>query len=91
MDFEWDEDKRQSNLRKHDLDFADAKHVYRGPTIESLDDRYKYDEERFIVTGFLDGELIVFVYTERGNSSRIISMRKADRYERQQFFQAVWG
>ena len=39
MQFLWDERKRQTNLRKHGLDFRDVPDVLEGDTITVLDDR----------------------------------------------------
>ncbi len=45
MKFEWDEAKRQTNLRKHGLDFADVWKVFRGPMLARLDRREDYGED----------------------------------------------
>ena len=50
------------------------------PTIEG--DRRDYGEDRFITVGFLDGAMVVMVWTSRGGAHRIISMRKANERER---------
>lgn len=87
MRFEWDEDKRQSNLRKHGLDFHDAADLFSGPRLAVLDTRFDYGEDRWIAIGFIAGRVIVLVYTEDDVNQivRIISMRKALNYERKQF------
>jgi uncharacterized DUF497 family protein len=36
MDFEWDEDKRQANIRKHGIDFVDVPAVFDGYTYEEI-------------------------------------------------------
>lgn len=36
MEFEWDEDKRQSNIRKHGIDFVDVPAVFDGYTYEEI-------------------------------------------------------
>lgn len=45
------------------------------------DNRFDYDERRFITVGIMKGRTIVVVHTERGESTRIISARKATTYE----------
>jgi len=40
MRFEWDEQKRQSNLLKHGFDFVDVEEVFKGFTVTILDDRF---------------------------------------------------
>jgi len=46
------------------------------------DTRTEYGEPRFVAIGPLDGDLCVVCYTPRGESIRIISLRKASRKER---------
>ena len=76
MPFEWDEDKRQRNLAKHGIDFAEAEAVFDGrPIVEALS---KYVEElRFLTTGVVNGRFYTVVWTRRGNSIRLISARRA--------------
>ncbi len=45
-DFEWDEDKRATNLAKHGVDFVRASRVFSGEIIERIDDRVDYREIR---------------------------------------------
>ncbi len=40
MEFEWDEAKNRSNLRKHGLDFADAATAFDGPPLVAPDEEY---------------------------------------------------
>lgn len=61
---------------------ARAAEVSAGPTLTVEDDRQEYGESRFITIGFLDGAMVVLVWTSRGDASRIISMRKANERER---------
>jgi uncharacterized protein len=83
MEFEWDQQKNQVNIAKHDLDFADAPRVFRLPLRISLDERQDYGEDRWIGIGILDGRVVMIVFTEPdGRTIRIISLRKALPYER---------
>jgi uncharacterized DUF497 family protein len=84
--FEWDEDKNDTNIEKHGLDFEDAWKVFEGPMLVALDTRRDYREDRWIGIGFLGQRVVVVVYTYRGSDTiRIISMRKALQYERLRF------
>jgi hypothetical protein len=65
MRFEWDEAKQQSNLGKHQLDFADAELVFAGATFTFEDDRFEYNEDRYITLGLLHGIVVVIAHTER--------------------------
>ena len=91
MGFEWDEMKNRENIAKHGLDFADAHKVFDGPIVEQLDNRFEYDEERWVAVGLLrDVVCVVLVYTERSYQTfRIISFRKADRNEREAYYKAL--
>ena len=90
MRFEWDEHKNAENIRKRDLDFADARQVFQRPVLRILDDREDYGEERWIGIGMLDSiRIVVVVFTELDeNTIRIISMRKALAHERKRYQQA---
>lgn len=87
MRFEWDEDKRQINLRKHGFDFRDAEKVFVGRTVTIEDTRYEYGEARFITVGLLRDAVVVIVHTEQVNLIRVISMRKANKYEEQSYYE----
>ena len=82
MRVEWSEAKRESNLRKHNLDFVDARIVFEGPVISYEDDRFDYTEDRYVSIGMLRGTVVVIAHTEREEAIRIISMRKATDNER---------
>lgn len=81
MRYTWDEAKRQSNLRKHGLDFADAEKVFNGPLVLFEDNRVDYGEQRMIGIGLLDFLVVLVVHVEADDEIRIISMRKADSDE----------
>jgi uncharacterized protein len=85
MDYEWDLAKAADNHRKHRVDFADAVTVFGDPlAITVPDDRH--GEDRFVTIGLeAQGQLLVVVYTWRGQTIRIISARRAGRGERQQY------
>jgi len=81
MRFTWDEAKRQSNLEKHGLDFADAEKVFAGPMVLFEDSRRDYGEQRMIGIGLLETLVVLVVHVESDDEIRIISMREADRDE----------
>ncbi|MGH1394812.1 MAG: BrnT family toxin [Trichormus sp.] len=88
MEFEWDQQKNERNIAKHELDFADAYRIFTLPLRISLDDRQDYGEDRFIGLGMLDGRVVVVVFTEPdAETIRIISLRKALPYERKRYEQ----
>jgi uncharacterized DUF497 family protein len=51
MEFEWDEEKRLSNIEKHGFDFVGIEKVFDGETATILDDRFDYGEKRFVTFG----------------------------------------
>lgn len=88
MQFEWDEAKNLENIRKHQIDFTDVPEMFESQMLIELDDRIDYGEERWIGIGFLRNGVAVVVWTERqDNLIRIISARRANRYERKRFEQ----
>lgn len=89
MKFEWDETKRQSNIKKHGIDFVDAQSIFGGYTLTIEDDRYDYGEERFVTFGVLDGRVVAVVHTETKELIRIISIRKATKYEEKEYFSQI--
>ncbi|MBK7540581.1 MAG: BrnT family toxin [Candidatus Competibacteraceae bacterium] len=86
MDFIWDTAKRQINLKKHRLDFADAERVCSGETFTFEDDRFAYGQQRFISMGLLRGDVIIIVHAETEETIRIISMRRAEKHEQRLYF-----
>lgn len=89
QEFDWDEGKRQSNIHKHAIDFIDAVAIFDGDIVTIEDNRVDYGEQRFIILGLLKGGVIVVVYTERSKNIRIISARKATRYEQIIYFEKI--
>ena len=86
MRFTWSEAKCKLNLRQHGFDFADAAKVFDGPTYTYEDDRFDYSERRFVTLGVLEGVVVSIVHTETPRQIRVISFRKATRYEQAIFF-----
>lgn len=88
MTFEWDENKNETNKKKHGVSFEIAVHVF-------LDDKRieKYDalnstfgEERYQAIGMVD-EILFVVFTERGSDRiRIISARPATQEETNEYY-----
>jgi hypothetical protein len=81
--YEWDEAKRQANLKKHGYDFADADLVYENPAKLTLFTA-RQDERRLLDIAIVElhGVILTLVYVVRGYNIRIISFRKASRKER---------
>lgn len=89
MHFSWDETKREANIAKHGLDFADAGRVFVSPMVLFEDDRQDYGEQRMIGIGLLESLIVLIVHVESETHIRIISMRKADSNETDLYYQNV--
>jgi len=82
--FEWDDRKAGSNLRKHGVSFDEAVTVFGDAMALTFADTDHTDsEDRGRTYGVSNkGRLLVVVHTERSDNVRIISARKATRYEK---------
>lgn len=88
LEFEWDTDKAQSNIIKHRVTFEEAAEAFFDPFYQAGDATVD-DEQRDFVLGYsISQRLLVVVYTERTNRTRIISARIATRTERKVYEQA---
>ena len=86
MRITFDPATRAAALEHRGLDFADAAEVFAGRTATAPDERRDYGEPRFITAGELRGRFVVVVWTPRGNTRHVISMRyghakEADRWK----------
>lgn len=91
MNFEWDENKANSNLKKHGVSFAEAKTVFQNDvnSITFCDPNHSFGEERYIEIGLsAQGLLLTIVYVEREGYIRIISAHKATPRERKLYDQS---
>jgi uncharacterized DUF497 family protein len=86
---EWDEAKREENLRKHGIDFVGVEALFEGLTATIEDDRLDYGEQRFVTFGVMEGRVVAVVHTEQSDTIRIISIRKATKREEQSYFATI--
>jgi len=89
MRLTFDSAKREKTLAERGLDFVRAREVFEGVTVTTDDSRRHYGEDRRVTVGYLDGRIVVVVWTPRGQARRIISMRKANEREIAKFTQAL--
>jgi uncharacterized DUF497 family protein len=87
--FEWDEAKREANLRKHGIDFAGIEALFEGHAFTYEDERFGYGEQRFLTLGLHEGRVVMVVHTEEREIIRIISVRKATRNEQASYFSSI--
>lgn len=90
MEFEWDDDKRTSNIKKHLVDFVYVAAKFKGALVEAIDDRENYGEERIIALGQIDGNVYRVIYTLRGSRIRIISAMEANKYEKRDYYEQIY-
>lgn len=88
--FTWDPTKAAANLAKHGIRFETAKQVFFDPYVIVLEDREVDSETRYHAIGHgTDGPLLVTVFVDRSSDEleviRIISARKAERYEQRAY------
>ena len=82
IEFEWNENKAQSNVEKHGIAFEEAAEAFFDPFYQGGDASVNDEQRHFILGYSLSQRLLLVVYTERGERTRIISARPATRYER---------
>lgn len=81
MIFEWDPAKRTANLAKHGLDLTvgaalfDGRMVYTYPSPRA-------EEPRWVTIGRIEEILVALVWTDRGGTARLISLRRARNAEK---------
>ncbi len=87
---EWDERKEKANIKKHDVSFNEARTIfYDENAIQFFDPDHSKDEDRFILLGISFNLRILVVchcFRERETAVRIISARKADGDEENEYW-----
>lgn len=82
MEFEWDENKERINIRKHRVNFSEAREAFDDENaIDDYDESHSTNEERrFALLGLTTKRLLFVSFTvRRGEVIRLISARKANR------------
>lgn len=87
MEFEWDDIKAAENLKDHKVSFETATAAFSDRcAVEYIDDREDYGEERTILIGHAFGTLLFVVYTLREERYRLISARRAEKHEQDDYY-----
>jgi len=88
--FEWDRAKNRANVRRHGVSFEEASTAFLDEHGILIDDPgHSIEEERFVLLGLASNlRLLVICHCYRLNADviRLISARKADRHEREDYF-----
>jgi uncharacterized DUF497 family protein len=86
--FEWDENKAQLNIQKHGVTFEEAAEAFFDPFYQTGDASVNDEERDFIIGYTFSQRLLLAVYTDRKDRTRIISARSATRAERKVYEEA---
>jgi uncharacterized protein len=102
MKISFDPAKRKLTVEESGLAFEDAAIVFEGRTLDIIDDRFHYPEDRIITighlmgrmvriitVGHLSGRMVIVAWTQRGDTRHVISMRKANEREKTRFAERV--
>ena len=84
----FDPAKRAINLQRHQVDLADCESVLDEPMLTREDASENYGEQRLVSLALLNGKVVVLVWTDRDDGTRLISCREAEKYEKQAYFRA---
>jgi len=87
--FDWDKNKAKNNLVKHKVSFEEARSVFDDDEARLIfDPDHSQDEDRFILLGLscsLKILVVVHCYKDENNIIRLISARKATKYEEKNY------
>lgn len=87
MEFEWDPEKAAGNLTKHGVTFQEAATIFGSPsTMTYFDPDHSDEEDRYVSIGYSSqGRLLIVSHTDRDDHTRIISARRANKREAEEF------
>jgi uncharacterized protein len=86
-EFEWDDEKAKSNVKKHGVSFEEAATIFNDPKIATISDPdHSEDEERYVSLGMsVIMRLLIVAHTYRTVKIRLISARKATKAEKKHY------
>ena len=79
--YEWDIRKAEANLAKHGVSFDRVELFDWDEALVEKDERFPYDEPRYVAFGRIEARLHVLVFTVRHGTIRVIGLRKANKRE----------
>ena len=88
VEFVWDEGKAKSNIQKHGVTFEEAAEVFFDPFYQTGDASVDDEQRDFIIGYTFSQRLLLVIYTERDEWTRIISARPATYTERKLYEEA---
>jgi uncharacterized DUF497 family protein len=91
ISFDWDSDKNKLNISKHGISFEEAQTVFYDENARLIPDLFHSEnEERFIILGYSSKAKLLTVchcYRTSNEVIRLISARRATKYEIKQYYQ----
>ncbi len=88
--FVWDDNKNRENKKKHGVSFEEAITIFsRLPLEVFFDPDHSASEDRYVAIGFSEKDrvlLVVHCENRQGTIVRIISARKASKFEQETAF-----
>ncbi len=81
MKYEWDELKNEANRKKHGFDFSCAEDFEWADSFVFERSRPQDGERRYVAVGYLYGRICTVIFVSKGQSFRIISLRRANKQE----------
>lgn len=81
MEFDYDPEKSETNARKHGIDFETAQKLWQDNGLLVLPSRFA-GETRFLAVGKIEDKHWTAVFTERGERTRLISVRRSRAEEK---------
>ena len=88
VEFAWDAEKARSNIADHGVTFEEAAEVFFDPFYQGGDASTEDEAREFLIGYSLAQRLLLVVYIDRGERTRIISARQATRPERKRYEEA---
>ena len=90
LKFVWDSEKAKINRQKHKVSFETAARVFLDENfIDDIDEFHSDFEDRIKIIGKI-GEILTVIYTERGDRNRIISARRANKQEKEDYYEQFY-
>ena len=90
LKFVWDSNKAEKNWQKHRVRFEIAARVFLDKNnFDEYDELHSEEEDRYKIIGKVD-EILVVIYTEREDRTRIISARYATKREENEYYEQFY-
>ncbi len=90
MEFEWDPEKSDKNLKGHGVSFQEATEIWQGLHLEVEEiAKTKDGEKRSATIGLIKGDVFTAIWTKRSHVIRLISVRRSRDGEKEIFWKKI--